>query len=776
MHPTWMLIVLLGFFGAFCWSANRRWQLLKIGRPAHVLGRPVERLWGTLVYAFGQKRLGYYPLAGLAHKLIFFGFLVLLLRSLVLWGRGLHPGFNFWILGPEDVLVPWLGASLGHLYDFAKDAFGVLVLLGAVVFLYYRLVRREPRMSHSGEALLILAIIVVMMLADMSYDGAAEVLHRRHLQAACGAGAGELCTSVQTVVAHLGPTAGGEIGWQPFPAPAGSLFATVFSGLGAPALVVLAHAGFWTHAVLVLLFLNILPFSKHFHVITSIPNVFLRELGPPGRLAKMADGAEQLGEIVMKAADDPAGAPPVGIARIEHFTWKQLLDFYSCTECGRCSEGCPAHTTGKLLSPKQLTIDLRDHLYGRMTEFLHRPGGPQGLPPETHGHEHEPGAEPEAGHGPEHEHGHEPERPDNPVPIAEVKSEPIDLVSQVIHPDVLWGCTTCRSCEVECPVLIGYVDKIVDLRRHQVLIRGEFPPMLAGPFQGMEVNGNPWDLSRLDRAAWAEGLPVPTFADKPQTPVLLWVGCAASFDDRAKKIARATAKLLLHAGVDFAILGQEESCTGDAARRAGNEYLFVMLAEQNVKVLNGYKEQGGIARIVTICPHCYNTLRHEYPDFGGQFEVVHHSELLLSLLREGKLVPRKRIGGRVVFHDSCYLGRYNDIYAPPRELLRAIPGLELCEVPGASHERGLCCGAGGAQMWMEEQNRDRMNVRRTRQLLDTGAKTIASACPFCVTMITDGLKDQEKEDEVRQLDIAELLEQSCDLGEPAGEKPAVPQS
>jgi Fe-S oxidoreductase len=304
------------------------------------------------------------------------------------------------------------------------------------------------------------------------------------------------------------------------------------------------------------------------------------------------------------------------------------------------------------------------------------------------------------------------------------------------------------------------------------MVRGEFPHELAKPFQGMEANGNPWNLSRVDRSAWSDGLDVPTMSSKPTAPVLFWVGCAASYDDRAKKIARATARLLKQAGVDFAILGQEENCTGDPARRAGNEFLFATLAEGNAATVNGYREQGGARTVVTTCPHCFNTLKNEYPDFGLRVEVVHHTDYLLGLLAEGKLVPKNPVEGRVVYHDSCYLGRYNGVYDPPREILRRIPGVELVEAEYWTKQRGLCCGAGGAQMWMEEQNQDRVNVKRTLQLLDTGAKTLASACPFCMTMLTDGIKSKSLEDQVKQLDVAELLDKACEERSlPVAERP-----
>jgi Fe-S oxidoreductase len=730
MSPTAMLAVMFAAFAMFAWSASRRWHLLLVGRPVtDAVDHPGARVRGTWRFAFRQEKMDYYNPAGIAHKLIFIGFLVLLVRTIVLWGRGFYAPFNLWVLGPAQ--------PLGQAYDFVKDVSATLVIAGTLVFLYYRIVVKPRRMALSFEGLLILAIIFTMMIADMTYDGASLVL-ASHRAVMCGGPAhaanAAWCGAIENVVAPLGDEQWREA-WMPWPSPAGSFFAFLFQSLAPATLLFLARAGFWTHVTLVLVFLNLLPHSKHFHVITAIPNIFLRSLQPAGRLAPMAESAEKLMEKVGAAGDspDPLGQP-VGVARIEHFTWKALLDFYTCTECGRCSDNCPAHRTGKILSPKHMTLALRDHLSGREEELIGQSRT---------------------------------DAKDSPAPM--------NLVPDVIHPDVLWACTTCRACEEQCPVLISYVDKIVDMRRNLVMVRGEFPHQLAKPFQGMESNGNPWNLPRMDRSAWSDGLGVPTMKEKPTAPVLFWVGCAASYDDRAKKIARVTAKLLTLAGVDFAILGQEENCTGDPARRAGNEFLFAMLAEGNVATIQGYKEGGGVRTVVTTCPHCFNTLKNEYPDFGLRTEVVHHTDFLLGLVAEGRLVPRNAVEARVVYHDSCYLGRYNGLYDPPREILKRIPGVELVEPEYWTKQRGLCCGAGGAQMWMEEQNQDRVNVKRTLQLIDAletptahpahGEKTIASACPFCMTMLTDGLKSKNLEDKVKQLDVAELLERACNVVE-----------
>jgi Fe-S oxidoreductase len=771
MQPVAMFALLVAALSAFAWSANRRWQLLQFGRGENRFDRLADRARSVWRYAFAQEKMDYYQPAGFAHKLIFAGFTVLLLRTIVLAGRGFVPDFNLFVLSPSSLL--------GEIYEFAKDSVAVLVLVGVSVFFYYRVIRPNRRTTLHFEGLLILLIIATMMLADMMYDGAARALGADNALLCGGKTLDPHCTAMATVLAPLGASVNEAAAWSFFPAPAGSFFASLFSKLQPGTLIVIAHAGFWTHISLVLIFLNILPHSKHFHVITAIPNVFFRDLKPAGRLHPMApinpapatpatEGAaaspaysEALMELVGKASEaaDP-GALAVGIGRIDHFSWKAILDFYTCTECGRCSENCPAHRTGKILSPKHLTLALRDHLYSREDEVLALKAAP-----------------PKKGEAPATADSAE----NKPVDVIDISTiKPVNIIADVIHPDVLWACTTCRACEEQCPVMISYVDKIVDMRRNLVLVRGEFPTQLNGAFNGMETNGNPWNLSRMDRAEWSAGLGVPTIAEKPTAEVLYWVGCAASYDPRAKKIARATAKLLKAAGVDFAILGQEENCTGDPARRAGNEFLFATLAEGNAATLKTVQENGGARKVITTCPHCFNTLKNEYPDFGAKLDVIHHTDFLLGLLAEKKLDPKHPVAGRVTYHDSCYLGRYNGVYDAPREILKSIPGVELVEPEYWNRQRGLCCGAGGAQMFMEEQNQNRVSGKRTLQLIDAlqagapangsaphdhPAGTIASACPFCMTMLSDGLKAENAEEKVAQLDVAELLERSCGVDE-----------
>ena len=673
MSPIAMTLLLVVSLGVFAYSATRRWRLMMVAkRPENRADQIGRRIGTVLAYVCAQKRMPRYPLAGWAHIAVFFGFVVLLLNSIILWCRGYSEDFDFWGLFG-------LGNPVGIAYAVLRDLFIVLVIVGTLAFFYNRLVARLKRLTLNLEGLLILLIIFVMMIADLVYEAVIINANDGRFQAAM---------------------------------PFASLTAVLLRVLPGPTQHVLWQAGFWTHSFLVLFFLNLLPYGKHFHVLTVVPNVFARSLTPRGRLAPLRDIEGRLER-----------EETLGVKRVPDFSWKDVLDFYTCTECGRCSDHCPATSTGKLLSPKHLTISLRDFMYRHADELTAGNGKPAG------------GSTTEG---------------------TETPALP-ELVPDVIKPEVLWACTTCSACETECPVFITYIDKIVDLRRNLAMERGEFPEQLATMFQGLENAGNPYSFPNDQRAEWAQGLDVPLMAQKSDAEYLYWVGCAASFDDRSRKIARAFAQLLKTAGVSFAILGPEERCNGDPARRAGNEFLFQTLAQQNIEVRNNYK----VRKIVTTCPHCFNTLKHEYPDFGGHYEVIHHSELLAQLVQAGKLVPRTRVDARVAYHDACYLGRHNEIYDPPRDVLAAIPGVRLSE-PVQCRDRGLCCGAGGAQMWKEEEaGAARVNHTRVRQLLTAlpaGGKdnVLTSACPFCKTMLSDGLADQGHEG-VGQLDIAELL-------------------
>ncbi|TWT45994.1 Anaerobic glycerol-3-phosphate dehydrogenase subunit C [Phycisphaerae bacterium RAS1] len=702
-----MSILLLVGLGLFARTMQRRLALMFVAAaPEHRTDELPRRIDYVLKYLFGQARMFRYRGAGVAHAMIFGGFVVLALRTLVMYARGFSadPHFGFWLFDDD--------APLGMAYLLLKDLIGVAVISGVSYFLYTRLAIKPSRMTLSREGVFILCMILGIILSDLFYEAAGYNVH---------AVAGQSRFHAVTPIA--------------------STLGLVLRPLPHEVTAAVHSIGFWLHALIVITFLNFLPHGKHFHVLTILPQVFFSNPQPRGRLAPIHDIDEKLER-----------SETLGIKTARDLSWKQVLDLYTCTECGRCSDNCPATRTGKLLSPKQLSIDLRDHMYRNEGALLAKWSRERG----TGNREQQEGSEGSRDQGIE-----------GAAPTfvgrdgAAIGEDGDALVPHWINPETIWACTTCGACEQECPVFISYIDKIVGIRRNLVMEKGEFPQQLQNAFRGLESVGNPYSFDNAQRAAWADGLDVPLKSEKPDAEVLYWVGCAPSFDDRSRKIARATAQLLKEAGVDFAILGPEECCTGDPARRAGNEYLAQVYAKQNVEVLNNY----GVKKIVTTCPHCFNALKNEYPDFGGAYEVVHHTEFLAELIRIGKLKPTHRVEGRVAYHDACYLGRHNDIYDPPRDILKAIPGLEVVEAP-ESRDRGMCCGAGGAQMWKEEEHSTgpsagKVNHARTRQLLNVlpsgdSPRKVASACPFCMTMLGDGLRDQGHHD-VEQKDVAELL-------------------
>ncbi|GIU95709.1 MAG: Fe-S oxidoreductase [Gaiellaceae bacterium] len=485
----------------------------------------------------------------------------------------------------------------------------------------------------------------------------------------------------------------GALGHAPWPAewaPISDALSGLF-GRGA-ATEALERALVWTHLLLILSFLVYLPYSKHLHVATAALNVFFSRTRARGRLEPLR-------------FDLPEEELRFGAGTVAELTWKEILDTLSCTECGRCQDVCPAYATGKELSPKLLIMGLRDHV-----------------------------------------------RVEGPKLLSDPAAATVPLVPGAVSDEVVWDCVTCGACIHECPVSIEHVDHIVDLRRHLVMVESRFPAEADPMLRDVERAGNPWGKPQAERAAWAEGLGLRVLEPGDPAPeVLYWVGCAGSFDERARVSARATARLLLDAGVDVAILGPRESCTGDPARRMGNEYVFQALAERNVATLDA----AGVTRIVASCPHCFNTLANEYPDFGGRYEVVHHSELLAELVRTGRLRPT-RGATSITYHDSCYLARHNDVLAAPRELVGAVGRpLEMAR----SGKRTFCCGAGGAHMWLEERG-SAINEERVREAAATGAETLAVACPFCTLMLDDGVKQTGRE--LRVADVSTLLAEALE--------------
>jgi len=477
---------------------------------------------------------------------------------------------------------------------------------------------------------------------------------------------------------------------------AGRALASIFAGLPPGAVQGLFHVSWWLHAVLLLGFLVWLPFSKHLHVLAAPFNVFFAPLTPKGQFRTV----------------DLENAETFGVGAVTEFTWKDLFDLYNCTECGRCTSRCPANMSGKQLDPKLLILNLQEHLLDSAPRLLGEGGNGSG----THG----------AGEQP--------------------------MVGGVITDNVLWACTMCRWCVDACPVFIEHVPKIVDMRRWLVLTESRFPPELQPAFRNLETNGNPWQMSWQTRTDWARDLGVRTMGDVNEAEYLYWVGCYGSFDERNKKVARAFVKLLQAAEVDFAILGNEEKCTGEPARRLGHEYLYQTLAQGNIETLKRYRFQ----TIVTACPHCFNTIRNEYPDFDGHFRVMHHSQLLDELVRAGRLRVAQEGSERITYHDACNLGRYNDVYDEPRRVLASATRTELAEMR-LNRSRGFCCGGGGGRVWMEEHEGRRVNQLRVEQAMEVNPDILASACPFCLTMFEDGVKAKEVADKIKTRDIAEIL-------------------
>ncbi|MEX2116706.1 MAG: heterodisulfide reductase-related iron-sulfur binding cluster [Bacteroidota bacterium] len=656
------LAVFLISMGLFAFSVRRLFVMLKVGKPDNRFDHPLRRLWSVFDVALGQTKILREPVAGLMHAFIFWGFVVLLTAVLESIFEGLIPGFSPAVIGavPHEIL-----AAL-------QDGFAALVILGVLIAFYRRFIVRPKRLEldmHSKiDATAILLAILLIMISMLGQNATRMLL-------------GEPDLAQERFVSALAMP--------------------MFASLEPEALEIWFEIFWWTHSVLVLGFLNYLPYSKHLHVLTSVPNVYFSSNRPKGALKPLNLEAENVEKF--------------GVSDIDDLTWKQLLDGYTCTECGRCTDSCPANITGKILSPRKIIMDIRDRTFEKAPLLASGVAQTQSSSGEK-----------------------------NPLERS--------LLHNYITPQELWACTTCMACVQECPVNIEHVDAIVDMRRNLVLMESAFPPEVQTVFRNLENNFTPWAFGASSRADWAEGMGIPRVADTPDAEVLFWVGCAGSYDARYKKVTQAFAALMKMAGIRFAILGTEEKCTGDPARRIGNEYLAQILIKENVQTLNNYK----IRKIVTTCPHCFNSLLNEYPDFGGKYEVVHHTDFLWGLVNEGRIRISPAEKTKITYHDSCYLGRYNQIYDAPRETLRAIPGLELAEMK-RSRSRGLCCGAGGGQMWMEEKEGKRVNIERTEEALSLKPDVIGTACPFCMTMMTDGVKAKEASETVQVKDIAEIL-------------------
>jgi Fe-S oxidoreductase len=653
IHHVLFAVVLVCAFGLFGWNVRRLIRYLRLGKKENRFDDIGTRISNVLRIAFGQTKLLREPLAGMLHFVIFWGFVILLAAVLESIGEGLVHGFSFAFLGP---LYPPL--------IFLEDLLGLLVAVSVIVSLFRRLVAPPKRLDVSGhakwDAVLILCLILLVMITMFGQNAARMLVPGGHIEAARFVSA----SLTGLISADTAQT------WY--------------------------HVFFWGHMLTVLGFLNYLPYSKHLHVLSSVPNVYFSDLSPRGALKPINLADETLTKY--------------GATDIDDFTWKQLLNGYTCTECGRCSSVCPATTTGKLLNPKKIIVDVRARTLEKAPVLATSDGN--GKREEILVHQ---------------------------------------LLDNFITEQELWACTTCMACVQECPVMIEHVDTIVDLRRGLVLNESRFPEELKTTFSNLERNYTPWGFGHSSRADWAEGMDIPRMAEAKDAEVLFWVGCAGAYDARYRKVTIAFANLMKVAGVKFAILGTEEKCTGDPARRMGNEYLAQTLINENVATLNAYN----VKKIVVTCPHCLQSLGKEYRQFGGTYDVVHHTTFLMQLIEQGRiqLSPEKK--ATITFHDPCYLGRYNDTYDAPRAIVDLV-GRKQVEMK-RSRDRSFCCGAGGGRMWMEEHEGKRVNIERTEEALALAPDVIGTGCPFCMTMLTDGVKAKDTSEHVQVKDVAELV-------------------
>ena len=641
------------------WRLSHIFRLVASGRPAPDRLKPrANRARIELQEVVGQRRLLRWTLPGAAHAFTFWGFGVLVLTIIEAYGG----------LFQRNFAIPGIGHAA--FIGFVEDFFACMVLVAVCVFSAIRL-RSSPKRkdrasrfygSHTATAWLTLGMIALVVITLLLYRATQSNI-------------GDFPYGWWAFASHgLGRAL------RPLGVPANRMLETVFVDL---------------NVVVIMSFLVLVVYSKHLHIFMAPLNVaFTRQ---PSRLGAL----DKTPAIDLETMDEDA---IFGAGRIGHFTWKQLLDFVSCTECGRCQSQCPAWNTGKPLSPKLVVMDLRDELFRETSRAL---------------------------------------------------------VPDVIVDDVLWACTTCGACVEECPVDIEHVDAIIDMRRYAVMNEARFPPEAASMLRNVENRGDPWGLGAARRLEWTAGLdfevPIVTRSIPDNIEYLFWVGCAGALDERARRTTQALARLMHRAGVSFAVLGPAESCTGDPVRRLGNEYLFQAQARRNIETLTA----AGVRKVVASCPHCFNSLSKEYPSLGGNFEVIHHTQLLERLVTEGRLRPR-RLDAKVAYHDPCYLGRHSQIYDPPRAVISSMPGASTIEMERC-RERSFCCGAGGARMWLEEPQGARINVERTNEVLATGADVVSTACPFCLIMLDDAVRARSRVENATVLDVAELLERSMEV-------------
>ncbi|GAJ97280.1 LOW QUALITY PROTEIN: Fe-S oxidoreductase [Geomicrobium sp. JCM 19055] len=683
IHVIAFLLVTAYAVFLFAKLVTTRIGFIKLGQEAKFILTSKERRDAVLTNVFGQKKLLKDKKSGIIHVIFFYGFLIVQFSAIdVIW-KGLNPGSHL-PLGP---LYPW--------FTLSQELVVVMILFGVVWAFYRRYIEKIVRLKRNWKAGLVLIFLSGVMVFKLMTKGWIKL--------------------------YKGTQAGLYF------EPASSAIAQGMAFVGPDVATALFYVFWWLHLLFLLSFLVYVPQSKHAHLIAGPANVWLGPTKPTGKLESI-DFEDESKEVF-------------GKGKIEDFDQKQLLDLYACVECGRCTNMCPATGSGKMLSPMDLLLKMRDHLTEKGAAVTSQsPWLPAyAFSGATANQLAAKGSEEAAA------------------------SYDVNLIGDVITEEELWACTTCRNCEDQCPVMNEHVDKIIDMRRYLVLTEGKMNPDAQRAMTNIERQGNPWGINRKERENWRdsrEDIDAPTVKEMKKRDeefeYLFFVGSMGSYDKRSQKIAASFAKLMNEADVKFAILGNKEKNSGDTPRRIGNEFLFQELATANIAEF----QKNDVKKIVTIDPHAYNIFKNEYGEFGLEdVEVYHHTELLMDLVKDGRLKPSHELNETITYHDSCYLGRYNGVYDPPREILRAIPGLKVVEMD-RNREDGMCCGAGGGMMWMEEEAGQRVNVSRTEQALAVDPTMIGSACPYCLTMLSDGTKDKEVEESVETLDIVEILERS----------------
>ncbi|KKK39146.1 hypothetical protein WQ57_05065 [Mesobacillus campisalis] len=662
----------------FAYLLKTRYQFIKLGKKEEYDQRKDERIRNIMVNVFGQKKLMKDKKSGTIHVIFFYGFLLVQLGAIDFIIKGVIPG----------VAIPF-GPFYG-LFKFFQEIVTLMILIAVVGAFYRRYIEKLARLKRGWKNGLVLIFIGSLMLSVLAGNGMYLVWQEEPV----------------------------HFTWME---PVASSIAVIFSGIREHIAISLFYGMWWLHLLVLLAFLVYVPQSKHAHLIAGPINTYFHRLNKAGTL-RTIDFEDESQETF-------------GVGKIQDFTQTQMIDFYACVECGRCTNMCPATGTGKELSPMNLIVKLRNHLtFTGAAITSQQPWVPAFAFADSQGNKIGRGIEP---YSP-------------------------SLIGDVISEEEIWACTTCRNCEDQCPVMNEHVDKIIDLRRYLVLTEGKLDPDAQRAMQNIERQGNPWGLNRKEKENWRklrDDVHIPTMKEAKKAgeepEYLFWVGSMGAFDSRSQKIALSFAKLMNVAGVSFAILGNKEKNSGDTPRRLGNEFLFQELAAANIAEF----EKNEVKKIVTIDPHAFNIFKNEYKDLGFEAEVYHHTELLDQLVKDGRLKPEYGVIETVTFHDSCYLGRYNDVYDAPREILKSIPGVQLAEMK-RNRQDAMCCGAGGGLMWMEEDKGQRINVARTEQALEVSPTVLSAGCPFCLTMLSDGTKAKGVEDTVASYDVAELLEKS----------------